>query len=160
MVWPKQIGVQKKELAQRHLLRLEFWKQLLEKAKVQTSLHARVSPSKDNWVNAGAGKSGLTFAYIILMQGAQVELGIDTGDAEENERIFQWLFDQKESIESAFGGSLDWDQVDNRRACYLRYHLRGQGLTDQEQWPQTQEAMIEAMVRLENALKPHIQRLS
>jgi len=155
----KQIGDQKKELAQRHVLRLEFWGQLLERAKERTKLHARISPGKENWISAGAGKSGLGFNYAIRMSDAQVELYIDRGEAEENKRIFDQLLASKEQIETAFGKSLEWQRLDDRRACRIRYLLTLGGLADRDRWPEIQEAMIDAMVRLENALKPQIKRL-
>jgi hypothetical protein len=155
----KQIGGQKKELAQRHVLRLEFWGQLLDRAKERTSLHARISPGKEHWISAGAGKSGLAFNYIIRMNDAQVELYIDQGEAEANKRIFDRLFASKEQIEAAFGEPLEWQRLDDRRACRIRHRLNLGGLTDRDRWPETQEAMIDAMVRLENALKPQIKRL-
>jgi len=75
----KQIGEQKQQLAERQLRRLDFWKQLLEKAKSKTNLHTNVSPSKDNWVTAGAGKSGMGWSYSITMDKGSVELFIDRG---------------------------------------------------------------------------------
>jgi hypothetical protein len=155
----KQIGGQKKELAQRHVLRLEFWRQLLEQAKERTKLHARIAPSKENWISAGAGRGGLGFNYAIRMSDAQVELYIDRGEAEENKRIFDQLFASKEQIEEVFGEPLEWQRLDNRRACRIRYLLTLGGLVDRDRWPEIQEAMIDAMVRLENALKPQIKRL-
>ncbi|MBE7467632.1 MAG: DUF4268 domain-containing protein [Anaerolineales bacterium] len=155
----KQIGVQKKELAERHLLRLEFWKQLLEQAKTRTSLHARVSPSKDNWIYAGAGKSGLAFAYVIRMHDVRVELVIDRGEMETNLRIFDQLFANKEQIEGVFGGPLEWLKAVDRRVCYVRHGLTEGGLAHQDRWPQIQDAMINAMIRLEQALSPYIKRL-
>lgn len=155
----KQIGGQKKELAQRHMLRLEFWGQLLERAKERTGLHARISPSKDNFISAGAGKSGLTFAYVIRMGDAQVELYIDQVDAEANKRIFDQLFANKEQIEAAFGGPLEWQRLNDRRACRICHRLTLGGLADRDRWPDIQEAMIDSMVRLEQALKPQIKHL-
>ncbi len=155
----KQIGDQKKELAQRHLLRLEFWGQLLERAKERTSLHARISPSKDNWIGAGAGKSGLALNYVIRMGDTQVELYIDRGEAEANKNIFDQLVANKGQIEETFGAALDWQRLDDRRASRICHHLAAGGLADRDRWPEIQEAMIDAMVRLEQALKPHIKRL-
>ena len=40
----REIGKEKKEYAERHHLRKEFWIELLEKAKLKTKLHANVSP--------------------------------------------------------------------------------------------------------------------
>jgi len=155
----KQIGGQKKELAQRHVLRLEFWGQLLDRAKECTSLHARISPGKDDWIGAGAGKSGLAFNYVIRTSDTQVELYIDQGEAEANKRIFDQLFASKEKIEEAFGEPLEWQRLDDRRACRIRHVLTFGGLADRDRWPEIQEAMIDAMVRLEKALKPQVKRL-
>ena len=155
----KQIGGQKKELAQRHVLRLEFWGQLLDRAKERTSLHARISPGKEHWISAGAGKSGLGFNYVIRMSDAQVELYIDQGEAEANKRIFDRLFASKEQVEAVFGEPLEWQRLDDRRACRIRHILTQGGLADRDRWPEIQEAMIDAMVRLEKALKPQVKRL-
>jgi hypothetical protein len=155
----REAGDRKKGLAERHLLRLDFWNQLLEKAKEQTSLHARISPSKENWVSAGAGKSGLSFHYVILMGDSQVALNIDVGDAEKNELIFDTLYAQKEAIEETFSQDLEWRRLEGRRYCSIRHFMPGSGLQDRQQWAEIHEQMIDAMVRLERALKPYIDRL-
>jgi len=156
----KQIGTQKKELAERHLLRMEFWKQLLERAKGRPHPHARrVSPGKEHWLGAGAGKSGLTYSYVVRMDNASVELYIDRGNAEENKRIFDKLYEHKEEIEAIFGAPLEWQRMDERRSSRVRYTLNIGGLRDREKWPEMQEAMIDAMIRLSKALGPKIKRL-
>jgi hypothetical protein len=155
----RQTGEQKKELAERHVLRLEFWKQLLEHARGKTPLHARISPSTGNWISAGTGKGGLVYSYVIRMDDAQVELYIDRGDAEENKRIFEALHANKQAIESAFGSSLDWQRLDDRRGSRIRHLITDGGLKDREHWPQLQDEMIDAMIRLERAFKTEIQQL-
>ncbi len=152
-------GERRQELAPRHVLRLEFWEQLLEQAKKRTSLHARIRPGKDHWIAAGAGKGGLAFTYVIRMGDAQVELYIDQGEAEVNKRIFDQLLASKKKTEAVFGEPLEWQRLDDRRACRIRHLLTLGGLADRDDWPEIQEAMIDAMVRLEKALKPQIKRL-
>jgi len=155
----KETGEKKKELAERHVLRQEFWGQLLEKAKNKTALHERISPSKENWVGAGAGKSGLEYTYVIRMEDAQVELYIDNGDEDLNNKIFDQFFSQKEKIEADFGGQLDWQRLDEKRACRVRYVIKTGGLNDKEKWEEIQGMMIDAMIRLERAFMPEIQML-
>jgi hypothetical protein len=53
----------------------------------------------------------------------------------------------------------EWQRLDDRRACRIRHVLTLGGLTDRDRWPEIQEAMMDAMVRLEKALKPQIKRL-
>ncbi len=156
----RQAGEQKKELAKRHVLRMEFWKQLLERAKARTQLHARIAPSTENWISASAGRSGLGYNYAIRMEDAQVELYIDRGDAEQNKQLFDAFYARKEEIEVAFGEPLEWQRLDAKRACRVRFLLLGGGLLDQHRWPDIQDRMIDAMIRLEGAFKPHIQRLN
>ena len=158
----KDIGEQKKHLAERHILRLKFWEQLLAKAREKgVTLHAGRSPSKNNWISAGAGKSGLGFNYVVWLEGkTAVELYIDTGDKEQNKHAFDFLFSHKEKIESDFGSALLWDRLDQKRASRVRLIINKGGLTDDEHnWASIQDAMIDAMNRLSKALKPHIQTL-
>jgi hypothetical protein len=155
----RQAGAQKKELAERHILRLEFWKQLLDRAGQKTSLHAQISPSKENWISTGAGKSGLGYNYVVRMSDGQVELYIDRGDADENKSIFDALQARREEIEQVFGEPLEWQRLNERRASRIRYVIPNGGLRDDDRWPEIQERLIDAMVRLERALKPEIRRL-
>jgi hypothetical protein len=155
----KKVGQQKKDLAQRHVKRLDFWQQLLDRAKERTSLHANISPSKGNWIATGAGKSGLMFSYVIRMNDAQVELYIDTGDAEVNKRIFDAIYERKDEIEDKFGACLDWQRLDDKRASRIRYVLPGVGLQDDESWFELQDRMIETMINFSCALQPEINQL-
>lgn len=155
----KAFGQQKKELAERHLLRLKFWEGLLAKAKEQgLLLHASRSPTKESWISAGSGRCGLTFNYVVWMDDkAAAELYIDTGDRDDNKRIFDGLAAKREAIDQAFGGKLEWERLDEKRACRIRHTIEEGGLTSGEDaWPKIQNSMIEAMRRLANALKPYL----
>lgn len=57
-------------------------------------LHAQRSPSKDSWISVGAGvRSGVSFIYVVWMtEESAVEVYIDTGDKDENKRIFDGLY--------------------------------------------------------------------
>jgi uncharacterized protein DUF4268 len=149
----------RKDLAERHFLRLKFWGQLLPRAKESGVLtHAQRAPTKDGWISAGAGvRSGINFVYVIWMKDeAAVELYIDVGDKEENKRIFDALYDRKISIEEAFGAPLSWERLDERQASRVCFVLKEGGLEDETKWPAIQGAMIAAMDRLAKAIKPHL----
>ena len=154
----KATGRAREEMAERYKLRLEFWDQLLAKAKSKSKLHAGVSPTKDNWLGAGAGKTGFSWVYVITMDWAAAELYINRGPdtTAENKRIFDELYAKKEAIERNFGGQLIWDRLDDRRACRIRAKIDLGGLKNQDKWPQIQEAMVDVMVRLSSALQHEI----
>lgn len=156
----KQIGDEKKELAERHVLRLEFWKQLLEKAGPMTPSFANRSPTKDNWISVGAGKSGFSYGYTVRMDDAQIEMFIDLGNAERNKRIFDNMLAQKEQIEALFGKPLDWQRLDNKQGCRIRYIFDGGGLLHKEKWAELQKAMIDGMVDFQKAIQPVINQMT
>lgn len=59
------------------------------------------------------------------------------------------------------GESLSWQRLDKRRACRIAYEMKSGGYKDDEtNWQTTQILMIDAMVRLENALLPFIANLT
>lgn len=157
----RQVGETKKELAERHHVRRRFWEQLLASAKLKTSLHTGVSASADNWIGTGAGKSGLAFNYVTRQHDANVELYIDFGqDAEEhNYAVFDEFSHNQGEIEKTFGMPLVWQRLEGKRACRIRKDFELGGYADEEKWPDIHEALIDAMIRLEKALRPHISSL-
>ncbi len=153
------LGRQRKELAEREILRQRFWAHLLERARNRTKLHARRKPTTSHSLDTGAGKTGLFLTYVILKDRARVELYINRPNADENKRIFDQLFAHREEIEQAFGDSLLWQRLDQSRASRIAYYVMDRGLRHQEDWPQIQEAMIDAMIRLEQALRPFLKQI-
>jgi len=151
-----QQGQKDGELAERDVLRLKFWGELLEKAKAKTKLHAKVSPGIGNWVSAGAGKSGLGFNYVVRMDDAQVELYIDRGDVEWNKMVFNTFMQHQTEIEQIFGEPLDWQLLPDKRASRIRFVISSYGLNDQEHWDELQYKLIDAMIRFERALHWYI----
>jgi len=126
-----------------------------------TALHANISPSRYNWIGTSAGISGLGFNYTVRQHDAGVELYIDRRKeaSAENERIFDQLLAARESIEEVFGEPLDWQRLEGKRALRIKKQIDLGGYRDEATWPAAYEAMIDAMTRLEKALKPHIRKL-
>jgi len=155
------VGDEKKEMAERHRLRYDFWKSLLEKSKQKTNLHSNISPGTANWIGAGSGVRGLGFNYSVTYKFGQAELYIDRGmdSEEENKIIYDKFYRRKEEIEKDFGDKLRWERLDDRRASRISKRIEYAGLVDKEKWPKLQDDMIDSMIRLENALKKHIREL-
>lgn len=154
-------GEEKKKLARRHVLRKEFWEQLLKKAKRKTGLHSNISPGIWNWIGTGAGKSGLSFNYAITKKYGSCELYIDRGKGylKLNKKRFDQLCAHRAEIEGNFGEKLEWERMDNKRASRIVKRFKGTGLYDENEWGKLQDKMINAMICLERALRSYIKDL-
>jgi hypothetical protein len=158
----KDFGRQKKDLAERHVLRLRFWEQLLTMAKKkEVNLHIHKNPTKNMWLGTGAGKAGLSYNYLIWIdEKTGVELYIDTGDQERNKQMFDELYKNKEAIENTFQKKLEWERLDEKRASRIKYTINMGGLkADEESWPQIQEEMINSMNQFYKAFSPYVKLL-
>ncbi len=134
-----------------------FWAQLLETGGNRTPVHERMSHSDRSYIGASTGVRGLTYYYVANKYERRVELYIDRGVAEENKAIFEQLSLHKAEIDEAFGEPLDWQGLFGKRACRIAAHLATNEFRDDETtWPNMHEALIEAMVRFEIALRRYV----
>src|SRR5699024_725703 len=83
-------------------VRRKFWKQLLPTIS-GTDLFSKVNPSRDHWLNTGAGVSGVSFTLVVTRSYVRIELTILTSSQEVNKRFFKKLLIHKDQIEESFG---------------------------------------------------------
>lgn len=98
----KATGEVKKDVAERHLKRIQFWEGFLPILNDKTSLFRNISPSSDNWLSAGTGVGGVYYQIVIRMDGASIKLIIDK-NRELNKKIFDCLYEKKDEIKKIFG---------------------------------------------------------
>jgi hypothetical protein len=155
----KEVGKAKKERSDRQQSIEKFWTQLLVVAKSKSNLHANISPSNHSYIGTRYSKY-LIFNYRVKKDEAMVELYIYCKEKEEeNIKIFEQLENEKDSIEESFGDSLIWDSKEKHRACSIRKIILEGGYGSAESgWPEIHSSMVDAMIRLEKALKPHISK--
>ncbi len=153
-------GEAKREIAERHIFRKKFWTGLLAVSRKRTRLHSGLSPGISMYIGTSAGVQGLYFHYAVRRHDAQVELYIDQDKdtGEGNQRILNQLKRHRAQIEKTFGAKLDWETLDEKRACRIRYVVRG-GWLDEANWPQLHVTLVDAMIRLEKAFRPYLQKL-
>ena len=157
-----QIGAKKaaenKERAQRHELRYRFWSQLLSTAKQRTPLHANRSPSDSTWIAASIGRRGFNLNYVVRQTDGQVEVKINP-DAPHGSVVFEALKERAAELEEAFEGELDWEAPPAIGGWRICHRTSGGYRNPETEWEAIQETMIDAMVRLDAALRPRLVQL-
>ncbi len=156
----KEIASTKSEQSDLHRRRQAFWRVLLDHAQTKTTLHSGWSPVKANYISSRSNeRSGVALNYNVAKTNTSVVVYIDKGPDESlwNDGVFDNLYSQRSAIEEAFGEALTWETKSEgirSRRFYLSLDLGG--LDNEEKWSEIAEAMVDAMIRLEKAIRPHV----
>ncbi|MBO1927399.1 DUF4268 domain-containing protein [Thiomicrorhabdus sp. 6S2-11] len=66
--------------------------------------------------------------------------------------------ERSESIEASFGRSLEWERLNDKRACRIKAEIPG-NVFDQDEWTKMTKFMTESMCHLESAIKKPLRQL-
>lgn len=155
----EEVGTQEL-MKERHIVRRKFWIAYLKEINKATSLYQNVSPSKDNWLSAGSGISGVTFNSVVTGDYIRIELSIHGKTQEENKTIFDALENQKDKIQTDFGNPLEWERLTDKRMSRIKYELTEVSVFNEEDWNKMFEFMVQFVPKFEAAFKKPIQLLS
>lgn len=162
------IGISEKEVeeqssergqATRHQLRTDFWHMTLEALRrANVELFGKVSPSRDHWLNAGSGLSGVYYSMIFNKDEARVNFVLGRTSKEQNKALFDSLLDKKDLLDAGFGERLSWRRMDNKKVSIIEFAKPFNGHS-RESWPDMIAWLVEHIQRLEKAFDPQIQSL-
>lgn len=134
-------------------LRYAYWEKMLEQFSARgIALYQNRSPTKDHWLSGASGNAGCSYNLIFLQNEVRVEVWLATRPPELNKAIFDDLERQKQTIEQAFGASLSWERLNDKKSCRIAYSQPFDGFNE-ENWPTMIDWMAEHIVRLEKAFK-------
>jgi len=142
----------------RFSIRKEYWKQLLPLLD-DTNLYKKVNPTRDPWISAGAGITGLSYALTVTKTCARIELGLINSNKEINKLNFRKLLKDQSLIEKTFGQPLEWQELPENKMSRVKFEREGVNLFNQSDWPQMNQFFIEFLPSFERAMSPSIERL-
>lgn len=110
-----------KEQPPRFEKRKQFWSQFIQYCNDNNGLFANNSPSKDNWI----GKSikvpyGIVLNAVIGLDFARMEIYFNSGSKETNEKVFDYLHENKDIIEKEYGSTLGWERLSDKVTCRIK----------------------------------------
>lgn len=143
---------------ERHRLRLEFWGQALDALKAEKVIrYQNIGPTRDHWLSAGSGLSGVHYSMLFLKEGAGVQFVMDRRK-EKNKAMFDYLHARRSEIEAIYGGLLEWHRLDDKKAAKIMASQPFEGY-DRATWPAMIAWLVANIRRLENAFAPHVNAL-
>lgn len=139
--------------AERHKVRLKFWRRLLDEMNKRSNLFQNVNPTKDNWLNCGSGYSDIKYEFVITGKDSRVGLCIDKSKQDINKEIFDGLYSMKDKIEKNFKNELIWRRLDDKKSSKVGYALENVNVFSEEYWDEMINFMVENMINFSMAIK-------
>ena len=137
-----------------------FWTKTLDTLRARgVSRYENISPSRKYWLASPTGVSGCGYNLIFGSKIARVELYLGRTRADENKRIFDQLIQQKQKIEGRFGAELDWQRLDEKKACRICIQHSFDGFNE-ENWPKMIDWLCLYADKLEEAFSGPLDHLN
>ncbi len=138
----------------------EFFQGLIDSLREQHQFTNAKKGQPLNWYSFSAGRTGFSYGVSFNRDGrARVELYIDTGERERNKQAYDWLEDQKTSVESELKVSLEWERLDSRRASSISVRRLGTIDDDPETLKALNDWMIEGLLDFRRVFGPRLAEL-
>lgn len=135
---------------------LAFWTRFADRAAAdpRTAPWLRPkTPRRDNWMTLETRGAGAYIVGFASGRRLRAEYYIDAGSQDINDRVFGDLSALRHSIETAFGGSLSWEDLPGRRASRIAAYRSGEVLTTAEHEDYI-EWFLGTISRLRSAIHP------
>ena len=108
-------------LQPRHVKRKAFWQEFIQYCKDNDGIFVNIAPVGDNWISKGIKVPyGINVDAVIGYDFARTEVYFGSGDKEQNEKVFDYLYERKDIIEEEYGAPLIWERLSDKIACRIK----------------------------------------
>lgn len=127
----------------------EYFQNLLDTLRETYRFTSAKKGQPQNWYTFSSGNKKFVYGHSFA-QGSRVrtEIYIDSGDFDKNKAFFDKLFAEKESIETELGQKVEWERLDNKRACRIAIYRSGSIEDSSEELQKIQEWGIQTLLDL------------
>jgi len=162
---PKEAGAIKDtpEMSEQRARYRTFFQALIDELRTKYQFTKARAGQAQSWYTFASENSKVYRYSASFAAGERIrtEVYIDWEDKAKNEQIFDALFENREEIEREFGAELQWERLENKKACRIARYREGDIDVDTETLDSIRTWMIEQLLtfkrvfpaRFEAALK-------
>lgn len=141
------------DLNESQVRRLEFWNMLNDALDQKGKPFNKHKATTDHWYTVAVGSSQCYISIDLVNKEHKIRVGLWVTD---NKEMYDMFYSQREEIEAAFGETLDWDRLDNKKASIFSTSIPGLNFNKQDNYPELIDLAIEKTVKLREAVKPFL----
>lgn len=139
----------------------EFFQSLIDELREEHQFTNARKGQPQSWYNFSSGLSGIAYSAAFVRDGkATVNIDISRSDAEWNRKLLGSLATRKGDFQSEFEEEIQWDQIDGRRACYVRISRNGSIDDDEAALDELHDWMIGRLLAFKRVFDPHLRELA
>lgn len=114
-----------------------------------------------NWYYFSAGYAQRVQYEATLASGGRARVGlyIDNTDREWNKNLFDNLERHRAIIEAALGEILEWERLDDRRACRIAAYTEGSITDSEDRLSETRTWMVDRLLKFKEVFGPRLAEL-
>lgn len=133
-----------------------FWPKLVARLNADRPAWTRRRPDgaqfAGNWLDMPCPLPGARFSVTFSRGGLRHEIYIDGGDADDNLGVFRALEAQRDAMESAYGGPLEFEELPDRAACRVAAYLPDSAVDATDRHERYVDWIVDSGDRLRRAL--------
>ena len=141
------------ELSDAEAKRLEFWTLFNEVLEQRGKPFNKRKATTDHWYDIAVGSSQCHISIDLVNKEHFIRVGFWITD---NKDMYDEFFSHKEEIEQSFGGALDWNRLNEKKAAIICTTIPGLDFGNQENYPALMNRSIDFALRMKRAFAPYI----
>lgn len=155
--WSKTIkrGVEG-DVSDTKMLQYQYWTKISEEIDNNYSTFNSRKPLPQHWYNLAIGSSLAKIALSINTQKNEIRSYVAIKD---NKDLFDYLYNEKDEIESIVGESLIWRRLDNKKSSYIEVSLDFD-ISVENNWPAAIRWHLDMASKLYDAFSDRIKKFS
>lgn len=155
--WSRAAATRGAEVSPRRAAYQQFFQGLLDELRDEHKFTNARAAQPQSWYSFSSGVRGFVWAFAFkLRDRVGTELYIDTGDADRNEEILNELMKNRANIEKEFGEPLEWEPLDEKRACRVACYRPGSIEDPPEKLDATRTWAVDHLLRFKRVFGPRL----
>lgn len=144
---------EKGNLSERQKHRLEFWTKFNDILDERGKPFNKHKPSTYQSYTVAVGSSKCYISIDLVNKEHKIRVGLWINDDKD---LFDFFFENKDAIEESAGIQLDWDKLDNKKACVICACIPKLNFSNQSNYDELMNRAIDLVLTLREAFKPYL----
>jgi len=137
----------------------KYFQDLIDELREKHKFSNARKGQPQSWYSFASGYSGLTYGMCFALGSrVRVEFYIDQGDEEKNKALFDLIYQDREAIESQFGEKLEWERLDEKRACRIAIYREGSIEDDPAKLNEIRDWSIQKLLKLKEVFYANLKK--